>query len=673
MHKSLLPLCALVLKSSIISQAATFDQPSSPKSGATQFSLQDVRLREGQFQHAQQKDANYLLSLEPDRLAAWFRKEAGLPPKGEVYGGWEIKGVAGHSAGHYLSACSMMWQATGDHRFLERVHYMVSELTLCQQANGNGYVAAIPGGKEAFARVARGEIVTEPFYLNDVWVPWYTMHKVFAGLRDAYLFCDNTNALQVARGLADWTIATTRNLSERQWQKMLDCEHGGMNEVLADLYAITGEAKYLGLAKKFCHRAVLDPLAAHHDQLAGQHANTQIPKLTGCARLYELTGEERFGSASQFFWETVTRHHTYVTGGNSDDERFGKPDRLNDRLSDKTAESCNTYNMLKLTQALFCREPGAALADYYERALWNHILASQNPDDGLVCYYLPLRPGARKNFMSPFDSFACCTGTGMENHARYGEAVYFHSAETLYVNQFIASELNWRAKGMRIRQETDFPNSGRVRLVIACEKPVNATLQIRRPFWAVGDFKINLNGRKLNVTSTPQSYIPIEREWKDADLVEIELPLSIRSEAMPDNPNRIAICYGPIVLAADLGPAKQDRVAPVLVSSGKSSLLDKTPTVAMVSIPEQRLIPLIIANQLPASRWVKPAPGEPLAFRTVGVGRPADFDLLPYYQIHDHRYSVYLDLCTEKQWKVRESSYRAEQRRLQTESLPTKP
>ncbi|NOS71158.1 MAG: hypothetical protein HOP33_14660 [Verrucomicrobia bacterium] len=631
------------------------------------FSLQDVRLLDGPYKHAQDKDAEYLLSLKPDRLLAWFRKEAGLETKGAVYGGWEIKEVAGHSAGHFLSACSMMWQATGDGRFRERVNYMVDELATCQQANGNGYVAAIPKGKEVFARIARGEVNAEPYYLNDVWIPWYTIHKLLAGLRDAYVSCDNSNAVVVARRLADWAIDTTRNLNDPQWQKMLTCEHGGMNEVLADLYAITGESKYLTLSKKFYHRAVLDALAIQRDELAGKHANTTIPKLVGCARLYELTGEERFGTASQFFWDTVTRHHSYVTGGDSDDEHFGKADRLNERLSDKSAENCNVYNMLKLTKALFCRDPLVTYADYYERALWNHILASQNPDDGMVCYYLPLRPGARKKFMTPYDDFACCSGTGMENHARYGEAIYFHADDTLYVNQFIASEVNWRAKGLRIRQETDFPKSNRIRLVVACEKPVRATLKIRHPFWMDKKIIIKFNGEAINAAYAQNGYASLDREWNDGDRVEVEFSLQLRSEPMPDNPKRIAILYGPIVLAVDLGPAKEDRAVPVVVNASKGSS-DKIPTVTMVSIPEQKLMPVIVSNGRPILQCLKLLDGEKLVFRTDGVGRPKEFVLMPFYQIHDRRYSVYLNSLSESDWQAVAKIYRAEQQRFEAES-----
>ena len=627
------------------------------------FPLRDVRLLDGPFMHAQQKDAEYLLSLEPNRLLSWFRKESGLPPKGEVYDGWEIKEVAGHSAGHYLSACSLMWQATGESRFLDRVNFVVEELAECQRANGNGYFAAIPRGKEVFSRIARGQITSEPFYLNEVWIPWYTIHKQLAGLRDAYLFCDNTNALAVAQGLADWMIVTTTNLTDAQWQKMLACEHGGISEALADLYAITGEMKYLGLAKQFCHRAALDPLAAQRDELAGQHANTIIPKLTSSARLYELTGEARFLSASQFFWETVTRHHSYVTGSNSDDEQFGKPNRLNERLSDKTAESCNVHNMLKLTKALFQLNPSAHYADYSERALWNHILASLNPTDGMVCYYLPLRPGTRKKFMSAFNNFTCCNGTGMENHARYGEAIYFHNADELYVNQFIASELNWRAKKLRLQQQTDFPNSGRLRFTIHCDAPVAATLIIRRPGWMTGLPQIELNQVEFKPTRSTTNHMVFQREWRNEDCLEIELPLSVHTEAMPDNPRRLAFLYGPIVLAADLGPATGDRSVPVLRVGDGRSFLDKTPTVTMASIPETRLMPVIVSDNQPGAS-VKASPERPLTFHTSGVGRPEDLTLQPLYQIHDRRYSVYFDWLTEKTWQARKKDYLAEQERL---------
>ncbi|NLV41175.1 MAG: hypothetical protein GXY15_08090 [Candidatus Hydrogenedentes bacterium] len=606
-----------------------------PKLPVQPFGPGEVRLLDGPFRHAQDLGAAYLLSLEPDRLLAGFRKEAGLPEKAEAYGGWERQGVAGHSAGHYLSACAFMAKAAGDARFCERAAYMVDGLAACQQANGNGYVAAIPGGKEVFEKVARGEIASQGFDLNGSWVPWYTLHKLFAGLRDTYRLCGNEKALAVARGLADFSIETTKNLSEEQWQTMLACEHGGINEVLADLAADTGEAKYLDLAKKFYHRAVLDPLAEGRDELQGKHANTQFPKVIGCERIHELTGEAPFGAIPPFFWNTVTHDHTYAVGGNSNDEHFGEPGKLNDRLGANTCETCNTYNMVKLTGLLFRRGARAELADYAERALWNHLLASQNPDDGMVLYYLTLKPGGQKTFMTPFDSFTCCSGTGMENHARHGVHLYARDAEGVYVNQFIASELDWAEKGVRLRLDTELPKSGAVRITIGAAAPVTTSLRIRHPHWAPGPLAFAVNGTETLVSPGPGGYADLRREWEDGDVVTFELPLALRTESMPDNPNRVAVFHGPVVLAADLGTEAENRELPVLVTDGR-----------------------------PVSDWLKPVAGETLTFRTEGAGRPEDLTLTPFHSFHGRRHTVYLDLYTEDEWRAEETRRRAEEARL---------
>lgn len=599
------------------------------------FSPDDVRLLDGPFRHAMEMDSSYLLSLEPDRLLSWFRKEAGLKPKAPVYGGWESEGLAGHSLGHYLSACSRMYLVTGDRHFLERVNYVVDELDTCQMANGNGYVAAIPNGKELFAEVSRGDIRSAGFDLNGGWSPWYTVHKLFAGLRDSYLYCGNKKAKDIMVRLAGWVYETTKNLDEAQWQKMLVCEYGGMNEVMANVYALTGDKKYLELAKKFYDHVVLDPLAAGKDDLAGLHANTQFPKLIGAERIYQLMGEQRFAAMAQFFWQAVVYHHSYVTGGNSDWESFSPPDKLNNYLNSNTTETCNTYNMLKLTRHLFCHDPRAEYADYYERAVWNHILASQNPENGMVCYYVSLMPGGHKQFMTPFNDFACCTGTGMENHARYNDNIYFHSDSSLYVNLFIASELNWTEKGLRVRQETNFPESGATRLLLSCEKPVKLSIKVRHPFWATKYFNVKINGKTVNVNSKPQSYVTLDRVWRNGDVVEVDMQLFVRTESMPDDPNRVAVFYGPILLAGDLSP-----------------------------VGVHTRVPAFVTDNRPVSEWAVQVEGKPLVFHTQDVGRPSDVEMIPFYQIHDRRYSVYWDLYTEREWQAEDSLYHAEQLRL---------
>lgn len=600
------------------------------------FDLADVRLLNGPFKKAMMLDAEYLLRLDPDRLLSWFRKEAGLKPKGEVYGGWEKQGVAGHSLGHYLSACAMMFASTGDIRFRTRVNYIVNELEICQRQNGNGYVAAIPNGKKIFQEVAAGDIRSQGFDLNGGWVPWYTLHKLFAGLLDANLYGGNAKALAVAVKLADWADATLANLTEEQFQRMLACEHGGMNEALAELYARTGNEKYLKLSRRFHHKAVLEPLARREDRLQGLHANTQIPKLIGLARRYELTEDPADKTAAEFFWDRVVHHHSYVIGGNSDGEHFGPPDKLNDRLSQNTTETCNTYNMLKLTRHLFEWQASAEYADYYERALYNHILASQNPEDGMFCYYVPLKSGARKTYSTPFDSFWCCVGTGMENHTKYGDAIYFHSDDTLWVNLFIASELRWREKGLSLTQETGYPESDTVLMTIKSRRPANWALRVRYPAWADQGVEVSINGRRQNVNAKPGSFIELRRRWKNGDSIALKIPMSLRLETLPDNPQRAAILYGPTVLAGELGPENEPVVNGLM------------------------LAPALITENKPLTDWVKPVSGEPNKFQTTGVGKPRDVALYPFYRMHHRRYSVYWDFFTPQQWVLREADYKAE-------------
>ncbi len=602
---------------------------------ALPFEPGEVRLLDGPFKHAMDLDAAYLLTLKPDRLLSGYRATAGLKPKADAYGGWESQGIAGHSLGHYLSACSRMRRAAGDERFRERVDYIVAELAKCQEANGDGFLGAMPNGKQVFAEIARGEIRSAGFDLNGSWVPWYNLHKLFAGLLDAYRYADNAAALDAARPLADWAVATTKNLSPDQWQQMLACEHGGMNEALAELYALTGNDAYLELAKKFYHAAVLDALAAGRDELDGKHANTQIPKAIGAARIYELTAEEKFGRISQFFWQTVIDHHTYVTGGNSDGEHFGPPGKLDARLGVNTTETCNTYNMLKLTALLFRREPRGDYADYMERALWNHILASQHPDTGAVCYYVSLQPGYKKDFRGPLD-FTCCNGTGMENHARYGDYIYFHNADALWVNQFIASEVEWAAKKVRVRQETDFPRQAVTRFRISCEAPTTFSLRIRRPRWVVGKLDLKVDGAAIDEPADAQGYIQIDRQWRDGAVVELALPLQLRTEAMPDNAHRLAIFDGPILLAGDLGDVNAEPRVPVLVTDNR-----------------------------PVDQWLTPVADDPLAYRTAGVARPQDFELRPFYRVYDRRYSVYWEVVDEAGWTARDAAYEADRRREQ--------
>jgi DUF1680 family protein len=590
------------------------------------FPLTDVRLLDGPFQQAMERDHHYLLSIDPDRLLHNFRVTAGLPSSARPLGGWEAPDceLRGHFVGHYLTACAEMYASTGDETLKKNADYVVAELSKCQKALGNGYLSAYP---ETF--IDRVEA------LQRVWAPWYTLHKIFAGLLDMYTYSGNKQALNIAEKMADWAKKRTDRLSDDQMQKMLGNEHGGMNETLTNLYAVTGNKSYLALAERFNHHAVLDPLSHHEDRLTGLHANTQIPKVIGAAREYELTGDAAMHTTATFFWDVVTKERSYVIGGNSDGEHFSPKEKLSQYLSPSTTETCNTYNMLKLTRHLFTWEPKAEYADYYERALYNHILASQNPETGMMCYYVPLHSGSKKHYNSPDDSFWCCTGTGVENHAKYGDSIYFHDGgKSIYVNLFIASELKWKEKGVTIRQETRFPDETATRLKLTCDRPTELSLRIRHPFWATSGFRILVNGKEVSQDSAPSSYAVISRVWKSGDTVEVSMPMRLRTEAFHDNPHKIAFLYGPIVLSAAAGTKN---------------------------------IPVIVAADDQILPGVTPVSGKPLTFaaasslfRATGETSVEAVQLLPFYRLYDRNYVVYWDVFTASQWQEKEAEYRAE-------------
>lgn len=602
------------------------------KRAAYPIPLQEVRLLDSPFKQAMDKDGEYLLSLEPDRLLHRFRVNAGLQPKGDIYGGWESRGISGHSLGHYLSACSMMYAATGDERFREKVVYTVNELVECQRARGTGYVGAIPKEDSVFNDISHGIINSSGFDLNGAWVPWYTIHKIMAGLLDAYTYADVKPALQVDTAFANWAINELSGLTEEQFQKMLACEHGGMNEVLASLYAVTNKKKYLDLAERFNHKAVLEPLANRQDSLTGLHANTQIPKIIGVARQYELTGNKKDSVIAGFFWDRVVYHHSYVIGGNSEYEHFGEPDHLSNRLSEATAEGCNSYNMLKLTRHLFSWSPQAKYMDYYERTLYNHILASLNPENGMVCYFMPLGPGTEKKYGTPFNSFWCCTGTGMENHARYGESIYYtDSTGGLLVNLFIPSELNWKEKGVDLKMSTDFPGSETVRMDVARGNS-KFSLKIRCPGWVAGPISLKVNGEAYPAIKNSYGYIVISRNWKKGDSIVLSLPMGLYSESMPDDENLIAFLKGPIVLAGDV----TDYQTGIL--SGESVLVTDKP-VDQILQPGRKTLHYRLASS---------------------VGPMAGVELKPFYSFHGTPHVVYWDRFTSRQWEKKKEEYEAQ-------------
>ncbi len=592
--------------------------------------LQDVRLLDSPFKTAMEADKTYLQFLQPDRLLNRFHLNAGLPAKGEIYGGWEAMDISGFSFGHYLSAMAMLYAATGDTEMKTKTDYCINELKRCQDARGSGYVGGIPNEDRLWDEVAKGNIRTgHPFDLNGVWVPWYNLHKLLAGLLDVYLYTGNETAKTVAVNFANWIYEKFKNLTEAQWQIILSCEFGGMNDALYNLYALTGENKHLQMAEKFYHHAVLDPLAASQDQFKGLHANTQIPKIIGVARNYELSGSKRDSTIANFFWETVVHAHSYCIGGNSNYEFFHQSHNLSEQLSTNAAETCNTYNMLKLTQHLFAQQADAKLMDYYEKALYNHILASQNPKTGMMCQYVSLVAGGKKTFSAPED-FWCCVGTGLENHVKYGEEIYSYGAHNeLYINLFIASELDWKAKNMKVRQETTFPGSDQSQLKISCSSPQKATLLIRYPSWVTSGFAVKINGKKQIVKGAPGSYVAVDRKWKNGDVVEIDLPKTLRTEKLLGAQHKTAFFYGPLVLAGDIQPAKMS--------------------------------PIFLNNNAPLSDRIIRDNDNPLVFHTKGAF-PYDINLAPFYQKYETNYTVYFDCFAPEEWGKSKEEYEKEQK-----------
>ena len=613
--------------------------------------LDSVRLTGGPLKHAQELDAEYLLQLEPDRMLAYLRQRAGLEPKAKPYGGWDGAGrqLTGHIAGHYLSSVSLMWAATGDIRFKERADYIVGELKTIQDAQGDGYLGALldnqgVDGKVRFQELCKGTIRSGGFDLNGLWSPWYVEHKIFAGLRDAYRHTGNRTALDVEIKFAGWVEAIVSKLDDEQTQKMLATEFGGMNEVTADLYADTGDARWLALSGKFEHRAMIDPLAAGQDVLGGKHGNTQVPKMIGSLARYIYTGDETDHKAAIFFWDQVALHHSFATGGHGKNEYFGAPDKLNDYIDGRTAETCNVYNMIKMSRTLFSVDPEIRYADFHERALFNHILASQDPEDGRVCYMVPVGRGVQHEYQRAFEDFTCCVGTGMESHALHGYGIYYESGDKLWVNLYVPTRANWEARGVQLEMNTDFPMGESASLKITSKSPKRFTMALRRPYWAGAGFAVKVNGQALKDLPKPDSYVEVTRTWKTGETVELVLPKTLRKEPLPDNPERFALMWGPLVLAGDLGGEtfkerdgegwKVTANAPVLVAANQS-----------------------------VENWLKPVAGKPGTFLTSGVGLATDITFVPFYQLPRRKYAIYWDMFTPEEWKKKSEAYAAEQER----------
>ncbi len=614
-------------------------------SAAEPFPMEAVRLSPSDFQTALLANRAYLLRLEPDRFLHNFRQQAGLQPKGAAYGGWEADSIAGHSLGHYLSALSLLYAQTGDEEACRRVRYIVAELAACQGADG--YVGGLTRkradgtfepGRVIFEEVRAGRIHSTGFDLNGGWSPLYTVHKLFAGLLDAERYCGDVQARPVALKLARYFEGVFGSLDDAQTQAVLACEYGGLNESFAELYARTGDRRWLVLARRLYDRKVLDPLAEGRDELANLHANTQIPKVIGLARLHELTGEPRDAVASTTFWTAVTRRHSYVIGGHGDREYFQAPDAIASHITEQTCESCNSYNMLKLTRQLYARNPEARFFDYYERTHLNHILAQQNPRTGMFAYMTPLMTGEARQYSSETNDFWCCVGTGMESHAKHGDSIYWRQgSDALLVNLFIPSVLQWREDGSRFQLVTDYPRSGRVELkVLERTAPRPLTIALRRPGWIAGEVALSVNGQPLAIAADPDGYLRVRRRWRTGDRLELWLPVTLRAEATPDDPHTVALLHGPWVLASDLGPAPAANETGASYAGAVPALVSPSPLEGIE------------------------ATSEPAVYRTRGSGRPGAITFSPFAALHERRTAVYFPHYTEGEWAARQSADQAE-------------
>ena len=612
---------------------------------ADEFPLGDVTLLDGPLKKARDLNIQVLLKYDNDRLLAPFLKEAGLTPKGELYPNWA--GLDGHVGGHYLTALAMN-AATGSEACRERMEYWISELQRCADANaknhpewGKGYVGGVPGSDRIWSNYKKGNF--GPY--SGAWVPFYNLHKMYAGLRDCWVYCGNEQAKKLFLDFCDWAIDLTSGLTDEQVERTLHTEHGGMNEVLADAYAITGDKKYLDVAKRFSHKRLLLPLEQRQDCLDNLHANTQVPKVVGFERISELSGDEAYHNAASFFWDIVTGERTLAFGGNSRREHFPSKEACKDFVEDIDGpETCNTNNMLKLSEELHRRNPEARYADFYELATFNHILSSQHPEHGGYVYFTSARPRHYRNYSAPNEAMWCCVGTGMENHGKYGQFVYTKIQDNLFVNLFVATQLNWKERGIVVRQETQFPYAETSRISIA-EGKGQFTLQVRYPAWVKpGEFALKVNGQPVSIVTGPSSYVAISRKWKKGDVVDITFPMHNSVKYLPNLPQYIALMHGPIMLAMKTGTedlvrliADDSRFGQLAV--GKKLPVDQAPILINNNLED-------IANQL------HPIAGKPLHFTlTTRMENEIRNELMPFFELHDSRYMMYWLALSENSYK----------------------
>ena len=596
------------------------------------FDLADIRLLPSRFRENMLRDSAWMVSIDTNRLLHSFRTNAGISAGREggymtvkKLGGWESLDceLRGHTTGHLLSAYGLMYAATGSEIFKLKGDSLIAGLGIVQDALDGGYLSAYP--EELINRNIKG---------HGVWAPWYTLHKLYSGLIDQYLYTSNQQALQIATRMADWAYNKLQPLDEETRRLMIRNEFGGVNESFYNLYALTGNEKYKWLAEYFYHNDVIDSLKENRDDLGTKHTNTFIPKVLAEARNYEISECQHSKNLTRFFWDTMIDHHTFAPGSSSDKEHFFAPEKFSSHLTGYTGESCCTYNMLKLSKHLFCWTADTKVADYYERALYNHILGQQDPESGMISYFLPMLSGSHKVYSTPENSFWCCVGSGFENHAKYGEAIYYHNDKGIYVNLFIPSTVDWKQKGIRLTQQTSFPQEEITTIIVNTEKPISTMLYLRYPSWTQG-VSVQVNGKKVNVRQKPGSYIALNRTWSDGDIVSVTYPMSLTLETTPDNCDRGALMYGPLVLAGELGTDGMNGSSPF-----SDPKLYNDYYTYNYHIPEGLNISLKINPENPAENVHRI--GDSLQF-TTDNGEV----ITPLYNIHRQRYVVYWDLITD--------------------------
>lgn len=523
-----------------------------------------VTLASSPFTANRDRVLNFLHAYPADRMLAVFRTNAGLDTHGaQPPGGWETAdgNLRGHYAGHFLSALSLAYAGTGEQAYRDKVDAMVTALGECQDA-----LAALVGTDDPAAPSHAGYLAAYPEtqYIKleqyatypTIWAPWYTCHMIMRGLLDAHQHAGSAQAFDIVRGMGDWAYSRLGHLPrtqlDRMWKIYIAGEYNAMPVVMADLYALTGDERYLTTAKCFDNTYLFEAAVANQDTLDGEHANQHIPQYQGYLEIYEQTGDEKYFTAARNFWDMVVPHRTYVDGGMAGSgEIFGKRDVIAATIQKDNAETCCVYNMLKLSRSLFFHTADPKYMQYYERALYGQILASRrntsSDSDPLLTYFVPVNPGARREYGN---LGTCCGGTGLETHAKFQDSVYFSSVDgaTLYVNLYLPSTLDWPERGLKLTQSTDYPTdpAGTSTLTVTGSGPLD--LRLRVPYWVEDGFTVRLNGAVQQVDATPGGYVSLNRTWRSGDRVEIAAPFTLRIERALDDPATQAVAYGPVPL-----------------------------------------------------------------------------------------------------------------------------